>query len=382
MSTYNGQVTGGGLNLRASASTSSKLLIQIPNNTQIVVSDYGGDSNWYCTTYSGYSGFVMKQYVAVLENVALKSCTVTGGGLNLRLYPATNAPSPIQIPNNTPLTVQSHNNEWSSTTYSGNSGFVLTKYLTGGGVTPPEAGWRYGLVTATPDVNIRSAPSTSSSTIMGRWQNFRIGIVSASSTTGWYVTNWKGNTAYVSMQYLRDMGAASSSYPERMKTIAKNEIGLAEPTAYKYYGVASGTEWCQVFVNWLALQAGMSTSLVPDTASTPKAIEWHIVNGNRFWFVSEANKAKMREYSAAVSSNTVAGLTEEEKAFIPQAGDFIYFRWNSHPSDHCSHVGFVYSVDTSNGTLVTAEGNVSNKVVSRTFSLSHDEIVGYGRLAY
>ncbi len=382
MSTYNGQVTGGGLNLRASASTSATLLIQIPDNTQIVVSDYSGDLSWYCTTFSGYSGFVMKEYVTILESVDSRSCSVTGGGLNLRLHPATNAPSPIQIPNNTPLTVQSHNDQWSSTTYSGNSGFVMTEYLTGDSVTPPEEGWRYGLVTVTPDVNIRNAPSTSGTAILGRWQNFRIGIVSASSTTGWYVTNWKGKTAYVSMQYLSDKGEASSSIPERMKTIAKNEIGLAEPAAYKYYGIASGTEWCQVFVNWLALQAGMSQSLVPDTASTPKAIEWHIVNGNRFWFATSENKAKMREYSTAVSSNTVEGLTDEEKAFVPQAGDFIYFRWDSHPNDHCSHVGFVYSVDTSNKTLTTVEGNVSNKVVSRTFSLSDSEIVGYGRLAF
>jgi hypothetical protein len=170
--------------------------------------------------------------------------------------------------------------------------------------------------------------------------------------------------------------------PERMCTIAKNEIGLAEPDAYKYYGIASGTAWCQLFVNWLALQAGMNDSLVPKTASTPEGIEWFILNGNRFWFVSEENKKKMREYSTQVSSNTVEGLTDEEKAFVPKSGDFIYFRWNSHPEDHCSHVGFVYSVDTSNNTLTTVEGNVSNKVVSRSFALSHDEIVGYGRLLF
>jgi uncharacterized protein YgiM (DUF1202 family) len=381
MSTYNGQVTGGGLNLRASASTSAALLIQIPDKTQIVVSDYSGDSGWYCTTYSGNSGFVMKQYVTILNAANSKSCSVTGGGLNLRLYPSTSAPSHVQIPDSSPLTVQEHNDQWSSTTYSGNSGFVMTKYLTGGGVTPPAEGWRYGQVIAIPDVNIRTSPSTYG-TIMGRWQNNRIGIVSAASTAGWYLSNWKGKAAYVSMQYIHDNGAASSVIPERMISIAKNEVGLAEPDAYKYYGIASGTEWCQLFVNWLALQAGMSTSLVPNTASTPKGIEWHIVNGNRFWFVSEENKAKMREYSTAVSSNTVAGLTAEEKAFIPQAGDFIYFRWNDHPEDHCSHVGFVNSVDTADSTLITVEGNVSNKVVSRHWALSHDEIVGYGRLEF
>lgn len=135
MATYNGQVTGGGLNLRASASTSSSKLTQIPNNTQIVVSDYSGNSSWYCTTYGSYSGFVLKQYVNILSNVASQSATVTGGGLNLRSYPSTSASSPVQIPNNTSITVQTHNSTWSSTTYNGHSGFVMTKYLTIGGST-------------------------------------------------------------------------------------------------------------------------------------------------------------------------------------------------------------------------------------------------------
>lgn len=163
MATYNGQVTGGGLNLRASASTNSSRLVQIPNNTQIVVSDYSGNSEWYCTTYSGQSGFVMKQYVNILGNVAFRSCAVTGGGLNLRAYPSTSAPSPVQIPNGTALTVQTHNSTWSSTTYNGNSGFVMSQYLTDGGGTvdppTPTTGMFYGRVTVTSGtLNVRNAP--------------------------------------------------------------------------------------------------------------------------------------------------------------------------------------------------------------------------------
>lgn len=383
MATYNGQVTGGGLNLRASASTSANSLVQIPTNTQIVVSDYSGNTNWYCTTYSGKSGFVMKQYVNILGAVASRSCNVTGGGLNLRTYPSTSAPSPVQIPNGTSLTVQTHDSTWSSTTYNGNSGFVKTQYLTDGGTdvpTPPATGWRYGKVIATPNVNVRS--SAPSGSLLGRWPTNRIAIVTDASTTGWYKTNWKGTTAYVSKTYVTDDGAASNSIPERMKKIADNEVGLAEPDAYTYYGINSGTAWCQLFANWLALHAGMSTSQVPSTASTPKGIEWHILNGNRFWFVNATHKAKMRQYSNNVSSNTVANLTAAEQSFVPVAGDFVYFRWNSQPSDHCSHVGFVYSVNSAAGTFVTVEGNITDKVVKRTWQLTDSQIIGYGRLQY
>ena len=72
----------------------------------------------------------MAQYVTLLSAVTQLLGTVTGGGLNLRLYPSTSASSPIQIPNGTALTVQTHNATWSSTTYEGYSGFVMTQYLT------------------------------------------------------------------------------------------------------------------------------------------------------------------------------------------------------------------------------------------------------------
>ena len=223
MATYNGQVTGGGLNLRASNSTSAALLIQIPNNTQIVVSDYSADSAWYCTTYSGNSGFVMKQYVNVLGNAATRSCTVTGGGLNLRNYPSTSAPSPIQIPNNTPLTAQTHNDTWSSTSYNGYSGFVMSQYLTSGrsGST-----WvtRWIAPGAGQTVNIRQDASTSNPPVAvwahgtkvevnapnSTWSEVR--LYGSTTVTGWVMTQFltttdptggsSGGTTYSGNRYL------------------------------------------------------------------------------------------------------------------------------------------------------------------------------------
>lgn len=132
MATYNGQVTGGALNLRASASTSSTRLTQIPNRTNIVVSDYGGNASWYCTTYNNYSGFVLKKYVNILSSVATRTCFVTGGSLALRESPSTSATILAYIPNATQLSAQTHNSQWSSVSYNGVSGFVLSQYLSNG----------------------------------------------------------------------------------------------------------------------------------------------------------------------------------------------------------------------------------------------------------
>lgn len=177
MATYNGTVINGALNLRKSASKGSTSLASIPNGTSIVVSEYQGDSGWYCTTYNEKSGFVMKSYVKLGTKLPYKSATVTGGGLNLRLYPSTSAHSPVQIPNGTKLNVQAHNKTWSSVTYNENSGFVMTKFLniggsSGGGDTgggSPAGSFILGtkfdgtsssLITGS--FNIREEPSTSS----------------------------------------------------------------------------------------------------------------------------------------------------------------------------------------------------------------------------
>ncbi|MDR1262424.1 MAG: peptidoglycan-binding protein [Oscillospiraceae bacterium] len=55
------RVVGGALNLRASASASATILATIPNNTSLNVSDNNAD--WLSTTYSGNSGYVVRQYV-------------------------------------------------------------------------------------------------------------------------------------------------------------------------------------------------------------------------------------------------------------------------------------------------------------------------------
>ena len=56
----------GPLNLRASTSTSSKLLAAIPYGTKLEVTAV--NANWYKTTYNNNEGYVMAQYLANVEN--------------------------------------------------------------------------------------------------------------------------------------------------------------------------------------------------------------------------------------------------------------------------------------------------------------------------
>lgn len=91
MATFNGTVTGGALNLRESASTSATRLVQIPNGTSISVSTISGNQDWFRTSYSGNSGYVLAQYVAITADGGTCTVSTSSGSLNIRQTASTNA---------------------------------------------------------------------------------------------------------------------------------------------------------------------------------------------------------------------------------------------------------------------------------------------------
>ena len=128
--------------------------------------------------------------------------------------------------------------------------------------------------------------------------------------------------------------------------VAIGEIGYKEQgnnrTKYgAWYGM-NGAAWCHMFVSWCAYKAGVSTSIVPKTASTSAGMAWFKKNG----------------------------LFRYKGKYIPKRGDIVYFKTNR------SHVGIVEKVVGS--TLHTVEGNTSDRVARRTYPLSNATITGYG----
>ncbi len=139
-------------------------------------------------------------------------------------------------------------------------------------------------------------------------------------------------------------------------TIAKGEVGTTETgTNVTKYGSWYGNqdEWCAMFVSWCANQANVSTSIIPKEDYCPYMRDF-FENKNRFY----ASKA----YGGSVT---------------PQVGD-IYFKGTN--ADSATHVGIIYKV--SGSTIYTIEGNVNNKVVSTSHSLTDSSFVGFGRPAY
>lgn len=128
--------------------------------------------------------------------------------------------------------------------------------------------------------------------------------------------------------------------------VAIGEIGYKEQgsnkTKYGEYTGANGAAWCHSFVSWCAHEAGVSTSTVPKTASTTYGMQWF-------------QKREQFKYKGK---------------YTPKRCDIVYFKTNR------NHVGIVESV--SGGQLHTIEGNTSNKVARRSYSLNDATITGYG----
>ena len=144
---------------------------------------------------------------------------------------------------------------------------------------------------------------------------------------------------------------------QKIIDIAKSEIGTSENplgssnVKYNtwYYGHAvSGANypWCAVFISWCANQAGISTNIIPKTAS---------VSNLQSFFINQ-------------------GLYKN-KGYTPNPGDIMIQKSNG-----ASHTGIV--IESNGATFSTIEGNTSNKVAKRSYSLNDNRLSGFGTPQY
>lgn len=151
--------------------------------------------------------------------------------------------------------------------------------------------------------------------------NYKIGWISSND----YTAITKGTTGTV------------TGNRQRMVNKALGEVGVAERgnnnVKYNtwYYGRtinATGYAWCDAFVSWCANQSGVSTNVIPKSASVSTTLSFFRRQG-RFY------------YSKYHGGN-----------YTPKAGDLVFYGNNG-----SSHIGIVVAAPV-NGYLQTVEGNV------------------------
>ena len=245
-------------------------------------------------------------------------------------------------------------------------------------MTQIENNWRYGQVKSNA-LNVRREPSR-----MARlWNNVlpmnRLVLIRPCSVDGWYETLYRGEPAYVMAEFIKLLDEpVPESIVERMLFMVKPEKGRSKSIYFNGYG----GKWCHRFADWLAMNAGMPKETIPNTSNCGKGIVWFATNQNSggFFFKNVDHKVRMiRTYSAL--DDLLSELTEEEAAYIPQPGDYVYFRWKKAADNvNVSHVGVVATVAPE--YIVTWEGNAGGKVAQHTYGWKDAQIVGYGCPSY
>ncbi len=154
--------------------------------------------------------------------------------------------------------------------------------------------------------------------------------------------------SYRSGQYYQQLKNVQLTGDPRtdMVNIAKSQVGYLEGNSnsqlsgtgngtknYTEYGKWYGMQdmWCAMFVSWVANQAGVSTKVVPKTASTVTGLDTFINAGRAYTRKQVANGN-----------------------YVPKAGDIIYFK-SDRNNNKTNHVGIVTGY--SNNTVYTIEGN-------------------------
>lgn len=152
---------------------------------------------------------------------------------------------------------------------------------------------------------------------------------------------------------------------DKLIEVCEGEVGVCEPYGddkyIKYYNESTGAAfdtnvaWCAIFVTWCKAKAGIDKSIIPNFASC---------DAGKAWFEKRGLYKKSRAYGGYG---------------MPKKGDIIFFSSEYTQAD-ATHVGIVTGV--SGNAVSTIEGNTSNKVARRSYSIASKHIIGYATPRY
>lgn len=160
----------------------------------------------------------------------------------------------------------------------------------------------------------------------------------------------KGNQSIKTSITVNVVGLPNTNYVGRLISVAEEEIGYREgpnnDTKYgSWYGLPN-EEWCAMFVAWCAKESGISTDIIPKYAGCTFGMNWF----------KERNR------------------WGDQGKYTPKPGDIIFFSGDT--ENVSSHTGIVIACDGVN--VYTIEGNTSNMVAKREYSLTSTYVKGYG----
>ena len=231
--------TGGtSLNLRQYAQSNAKVIATIPNGEKVIV--YGQGSGWASVAYEGLKGYVMSNYLAFdsvpqqtaapvptpspAPNAYQALVVTTGGSLNLRETAGSGGKVIAQIPYGAWVTVSAKGETWAYVTYNGQSGYVMSQYLSFGAptVTPSPAltptaqptvpnGQTAYVSTSGGSLNLRQSPNSTAKVLLRIPNGKQVQMLSRGDI--WCAVVYQGMSGYVMTSFLRFANAAPTAAP-------------------------------------------------------------------------------------------------------------------------------------------------------------------------
>ncbi|NGT31480.1 SH3 domain-containing protein [Clostridium perfringens] len=228
------------LNVRSSASTSSKVIGSLSGNTKVTI--VGEEGAFYKIEYKGSHGYVAKEYVkdvtesnnsnqgtqtpekpSTPENTEKTGVVNVSSSLNVREGASTSSKVIGSLSGNTKVTIVGEEGAFYKIEYKGSHGYVAKEYVKDvtennnsnqGTQTPekpstPESTEKTGIVNVSSSLNVRSSASTSSKVIGSLSGNTKVTIVGEEGA--FYKIEYKGSHGYVAKEYVKDVTESSNS---------------------------------------------------------------------------------------------------------------------------------------------------------------------------
>lgn len=374
----------------ATESTSSNVVMNLAEGSEVEA--WAAASNgWAKVKYNGITGYVQTSSLSA-EKIILQSTMITAKDkVNFREKANTKAELIDQIPNSgTKVSVvgiaYNKTELWYKVEYKGSTGYILGTMLNEVS-NPNDPGQKY-VTTNRNNVIVRTGPSSTAAEETAKWPINRRVIVTEYDNE-WYQTRYAGRTAYARQEYFNDDSTpVQSSIIARMAYIAEAE---ENQTISSYYDGYTGDNFCHAFVDWLAKQAGLNRSKIPNE----NGCAWGIIRwinelggiGDGFHFTRDDYKQHMKTgYPGAAPDGLDAisnDLETSERNYLPKVGDYVYFKWSEEATGNIrvNHVGWIYKI--VGDTIYTWEGNSDGGAVhKKEYLVSNRKIVGYGSPKY
>ncbi|MDK0923955.1 SH3 domain-containing protein [Clostridium perfringens] len=241
------------LNVRSSASTSSKVIGSLSGNTKVTI--IGEEGSFYKIEYKGSHGYVAKEYVkdvtennnnsnqgtqtpekpSTPENTKKTGVVNVSSSLNVREGASTSSKVIGSLSGNTKVTIVGEEGAFYKIEYKGSHGYVAKEYVKDvtesnnsnqGTQTPekpstPESTEKTGIVNVSSSLNVRSGASTSSKVIGSLSGNTKVTIIGEEGA--FYKIEYKGSHGYVAKEYIKDIKDEVVTEPEKPSTPESTE---------------------------------------------------------------------------------------------------------------------------------------------------------------